>query len=258
MFSPFPGMDPNIEHPALWPDVHNRLIASIANTLAEEVAPRYYIGLERRAYLLKPDDIVFIGRPDIAFVPHQPPAKLSKLPLADVAVINVDVPMNDEISENYLEIHEVSSGKLVTIIELLSPANKLHHQGRRDYEEKRDIIFRNRTNLVEIDLLRAGEPMAVVGPTVQSDYRILVSRGSERPRARLFAFSLRQPIPDFSIPLLPGDEEPVLKLGEVLHDLYQRARFDLRLDYTESAVPPLSEEDVEWAKGLPSDDRSER
>jgi hypothetical protein len=201
-------MDPYLEHPALWPDIHNRLIAAIADTLAEEVAPRYYIGLERRAYLM------------------------------------------EEVSENFLEIHEVSTGELVTIIELLSPANKLHRQGRKDYEEKREIIFQSRTNLVEVDLLRAGEPMAVEGPEVQSDYRILVSRGAERPRARLFAVNLRQPIPDFSIPLLPGDEEPILKLGQVLHDLYRRARFDLRLDYTQAAVPPLSAEDDEWAKGL--------
>jgi hypothetical protein len=243
-------MNPYLEHPALWPDVHNRLIAAIADALADEVAPRYFIGLERRAYLLKPDDIVFIGRPDIAFVPHEPPAKLSKLPLADVAVLNVNVPMKEEVSENYLEIHEVSTGELITIIELLSPANKLHHQGRKDYEDKREIIFQSRTNLVEIDLLRAGEPMAIEGPDVQSDYRILVSRGAERPRARLFAFNLRQPIPDFSIPLLPGDDEPILKLGNVLHELYQRARFDLRLDYSQSAVPPLSEEDAEWANSL--------
>lgn len=251
MRSPFPGMDPYLEHPALWPDVHNRLITAITDTLADEVAPRYYIGLERRAYLLKPDDILFIGRPDIAFVPHKPPTKLSKLPLADVEVINVNVPMKEEVSENYLEIREVSTGKIVTIIELLSPANKLHRQGRKDYEEKRELIFQNRTNLVEIDLLWAGEPMAVVGPDVQSDYRILVSRGAERPRARLFAFNLRQPIPDFSIPLLPGDEEPILKLGQVLHDLYRRARFDLRLDYSQPAVHPLSGEDIERAKGLP-------
>jgi hypothetical protein len=54
-----------------------------------------------------------------------------------------------------------------------------------------------------------------------------------------------------TLPLLPGDDEPILKLGNVLHELYQRARFDLRLDYSQSAVPPLSEEDVKWAEGLP-------
>ncbi len=250
MLSPFPGMDPYLEHPSLWPDVHNSLIAAIRDDLASRLAPRYYVGLERRAYLLKPDDIVFIGRPDIAFMPHQLPEKLSSLPLADVAVLNVDVPMNDEVGENYLEIHEVETEQLVTIIELLSPANKLHKQGREEYETKRDHIFRSRTNLVEIDLLRAGEPMMVVGEIVQSDYRILVSRGTERPRARLYAFNLRQSIPSFHIPLLPGDEEPLIDLGRVFHELYDRARFDLRLNYEKPAVPPLREEDAAWATKL--------
>jgi Protein of unknown function (DUF4058) len=40
MQSPFPGMDPYLEHPALWPDVHNRLMAALADDLSERVAPR--------------------------------------------------------------------------------------------------------------------------------------------------------------------------------------------------------------------------
>lgn len=250
MGTPFPGMDPYLEHPALWPDVHDRLIAAIADTLAPLVAPRYYVGLERRTYLLKPDDVVFIGRPDIAVVAGDQPQVLSTLPLADVGVMEVDVPMSDEVGENFLEIHEVKTGKLVTLLELLSPANKLHNQGRQAYEEKRNHVFRSRTNLVEIDLLRAGEPMSVIGRPVQSDYRVLISRGSQRPRAQLITFNLRQSIPAFSLPLLPGDEEPLVNLGAILHALYERARFDLRLDYTQPPVPPLSEEDTAWVREL--------
>ncbi len=250
MKTPFPGMDPYLEHPSLWQDVHNRLIAAIADDLSEKVAPRYYVGLERRAYLVSPDDIVLVGRPDIALIPTGSFQPRRILPLADVAVLEVDVPMTDEIGENFLEIHEVKTGELITIIELLSPANKLMGQGRKEYEEKRAHIFRTRTNLVEIDLLRAGEPMPVIGKPVHSDYRVLVSRGSQRPRARLYAFNLRQPIPVFHIPLLPGDTEPEIDLGQVLHALYQRARFDLRLDYTVPPVPPLSEEDAQWAAEL--------
>lgn len=250
MKTPFPGMDPYLEHPSLWQDVHNRLIAAIADDLSEKVAPRYYVGLERRAYLVSPDDIVLVGRPDIALIPTGSFQPRRILPLADVAVLEVDVPMTDEIGENFLEIHEVKTGELITIIELLSPANKLMGQGRKEYEEKRAHIFRTRTNLVEIDLLRAGEPMPVIGKPVHSDYRVLVSRGSQRPRARLYAFNLRQPIPVFHIPLLPGDTEPEIDLGQVLHALYQRARFDLRLDYTVPPVPPLSEEDAQWATEL--------
>jgi hypothetical protein len=244
-------MDPYLEHPALWPDVHNRLIAALADDLSERVAPRYYVGLERRTYLLKADDLVFVGRPDLAVAPASDIPVLAPQPTAtSTLVLEVDVPMQDEVSENFLEIHKVKTGKWITIVELLSPVNKLHKQGREEYERKREYVFRSWTSLVEIDLLRAGEPMPVIGAQVKSDYRILVSLGSQRPRAALMAFTLRQPIPVFTLPLLPGDEAPEVTLNRILHDLYRRARFDLRLDYTQPPVPPLSDADRLWAHEL--------
>jgi Protein of unknown function (DUF4058) len=243
-------MDPYLEHPALWPDVHNRLIAALADDLSERVAPQYYVGLERRTYLLKADDLVFVGRPDLAVVPApDAPVPVPQPDTTSTLVLEVDVPMQDEVSENFLEIHEVKTGKLITIVELLSPVNKLHRQGRDGYERTRGYIF-SRTSLVEIDLLRAGEPMPVIGAQVKSDYRIFVSRGTQRPRAALMAFTLRQPIPAFTLPLLPGDAEPEVALNRIVHDLYHRARFDLRLDYTQPPVPPLSEADTAWAREL--------
>src|SRR5207248_1113284 len=101
-----------------------------------------------------------------------------------------------------------------------------------------------RTSLVEIDLLRAGERMPIIGPPVHSAYRIIVSQGSKRPRATLYVFGVRQPIPAIPIPLLPGEDEPSLDLNGVLHALYGRARFDLRVDYAQPPVPPLSETDA--------------
>ena len=92
--------------------------------------------------------------------------------------------------------------------------------------------------------------MPVIGAQVKSDYRLLVSRGTHRPRAVLIAFTLRQPIPAFVLPLLPGDAEPEVTLNHILHDLYRRARFDLRLDYTQPPVPSLSEADRVWAQEL--------
>jgi len=249
MKTPFPGMDPYLEHPALWPDAHNRLIAAIADAVTPMVAPRYYVALERRTYLLKPDDIVFVGRPDIALVSENAPVAVAAAPTFN-GVMEVEVPMSDEVGENYLEIHEVKSGVLVTIVELLSPTNKLHRDGREQYEQKRAHVLATRTNLVEIDLLRAGEPMTVVGRPIRSDYRILVGRGRQRPRAQLYAFNLRQPIPTFPLPLLPYETEPLVDLNAILHELYQRARFDLRLDYTQPPAPPLSGEDTAWAQTL--------
>lgn len=244
-------MDPYLEHPSLWPDVHNSLIAAIRDSLSPRLAPRYYIGLERRIYQFKPDDVAFIGRPDLSIIAHQPAPKPAALPLAEIGVLEVEVPLVEEVSENFLEVREVHTGQLVTILDLLSPANKLHEAGRRLYQQKREHIFSTQTNLVEVDLLRAGRPMPLERASrVQSDYRILVSRAWQRPRAQLYYFGLRQPIPVFSLPLLRQEEPVEVDLGAILHDLYQRARFDLRLDYSQPPVPPLSEADTAWAGEL--------
>src|SRR5262249_58126001 len=52
---PFPGMDPYLEHPTLWPGVHNGLIAALQLALAPQLRPRYYIALEDRVYITEPD-----------------------------------------------------------------------------------------------------------------------------------------------------------------------------------------------------------
>ncbi len=90
--------------------------------------------------------------------------------------------------------------------------------------------------------------MPVVGEQVESAYRVLLSRGADRPAAQLYAFGLRSPIPAFPLPLLPGEAEPEVRLNDIFHDLYGRARFDLRVDYDGPATPPLSEEDAAWAR----------
>lgn len=235
----------------MWPDVHNRLIAAIADAIVPLVAPRYYVGIERRTYVLSPDDPAFLGRPDVAVFAQQ---VAEPLPTYEVATrrgpVWVELPMMDEVGETYLEIRVVQTSKVVTAIEVLSPANKVSERGREDYLAKRTAVLETHTNLVEIDLMRVGEPMPArmkQPSAVRGDYSVLISRSWQRPRAQLHPFSLREPIPSFPVPLLHGDEEPTLVLNDVLHDLYARARYDLQLRYDRPAVPPLSQADAAWA-----------
>ena len=138
----------------------------------------------------------------------------------------------------------------MTVIEVLSPGNKLHARGRRAYLRKRGRIFESSTHLVEIDLMRAGEPMPWIGPVPPADYRVLVSRTPARPRAKLHAFRLRAPIPDVPIPLLPPDEDVPLPLNALVHLTDDCARDDLSLDYGRPPVTPLAEADAAWAAGI--------
>ncbi len=55
---PFPGMDPYLEHPALWQGIHNRLIADLDDELAPRLRPRYFIAVEERVYVAELPDMV--------------------------------------------------------------------------------------------------------------------------------------------------------------------------------------------------------
>ena len=83
----------------------------------------------------------------------------------------------------------------------------------------------------------------------QKNYRILVSR-SRRPQAQLYAFSIRQEIPKFLLPLQSEDTEPVVDLQALLIGVYERARFDMAIDYTLEPSPLLKAEDKVWANVL--------
>jgi len=138
---------------------------------------------------------------------------------------------------------------VVTAIEILSPSNKAPGEGREAYEEKRRQVLSTRTNLIEIDLLRGGKPMEMQ-PLPQGDYRILIRAGWERPQARLYACSIRQALPEVPVPLRRGEPEARLPLGQLLADIYTRAHYDLRLDYSQPPEPPLSPLDAAWTDTL--------
>lgn len=243
-------MDPYLEHPTLWPGVHNGLIAALQLSLAPQLRPRYYVAIEERVYVTALGQRTFVGRPDLAVVGHAEAESLLQPTSAESAVLTVQVPVPDEVRETYLEVRETHTDVVITVIEMLSPTNKRPGRGRQLYEEKRLDVLATKTHLVEIDLIRAGEPMLVLGNGSSSDYRILVSRGDRRPQATLYAFSVRQPIPPFALPLRPQDQEPTVDLGRLLHDLYDQASYDLRLDYASDPVPPFAPATAMWVHQL--------
>lgn len=246
MHSPFPGMDPYLENPELWPEVHSRLIVGIADALNETLSQKYRIAIERRVYQ---DDHLLVGIPDVSIVAKpdlRDPALSTRVATQPITVL---LPEIEEVQERYLEIREIKTGAVITVIEVLSPKNKRSGEGRTIYERKRNRILASLTHLVEIDLLRGDQPLPMIGSNL-SAYRILVSRHPTRPTAQLYEFTVRESIPEVPIPLLAGEEEPVMSLQFILQDLYEKGRYHLALDYTGSPQPPLTQADAEWADHL--------
>ncbi|GAA6622441.1 DUF4058 family protein [Scytonema sp. NUACC26] len=250
MSSPFAGMNPYLEHPDLWPGVHGRLIVAIADFLSPQLRPKYFVAIEERIYQTTDDDRLLVGIPDIVVQRPQTginPTMLNTAVAAPaVKPAIVEIPMPETVKERYLEVRKVDTKEVVTAIEVLSPKNKRAGEGRNTYESKRQRVFGSSTHLVEIDLLRAGETMTTMGSRIQSDYRILVSRAEARPKADLYAFNLQNTIPSFPLPLRSEDAEPVIDLQTLLNELYDRASYDLVIDYSLEPVPPLSEANAIW------------
>ena len=253
MPTPFPGMDPYLEQPGLWGEVHTRLLVAIADALAPRLRPTYFVGVERRTYLSMRQPDEFAGIPDVLVFQ---PAGMAQVSVAPAyanggAPLLAEIPMPEEVVERFLEIRNVQTGEVVTVIELLSPANKSNPTGRQEYKDKRQKVLSSKTNLIEIDLLRGGDSPPLYWRTQpHCDYQIVISRAWQRPQVEVYCMGVRLALPAFPVPLRRGEAEPSLELNQLLHDLYERAGYDLVVDYTRSPVPPLSKADDQWAETL--------
>ena len=263
-------MYPYLERPCLWRQVHTGLIVEIQHYLSHLLRPRYYVAIEQHTYLtLLPPPEHRVGVPDImildppgygaatADVMTAPVMIVGPVPFDKLRASMVELPQQEEVKHRYLEIRDTETQAVITTIEILSPANKIGREGREQYQRKRLKVLNSLTNLVEINLLRTGKPMPM-SVSYQKDYRIIVSRSEHRPRAqddlsatlKASLFNVPDIIPNFPVPLRPGEDEPLLPLNQLLHELYDKSSYDLMIDYRQPSIPPLSEANAAWAQSI--------
>lgn len=261
MPSPFPGMDPYLEHSARWPGVHQGLITYIQSVLNAILPPRYVADIGERLYILQPErerDIY----PDVVVVEHPSREMSAERGAGGAAVAVSDPPWvmtvePVEMREVFVEIFPVADeGHLVTVIEVLSPSNKTAGSpGRELYLTKQREILGSQTHLIEIDLLRRGEH--TVGAPREKllqrglwDYLASLHRGGQRGRYEVWAIPLRQRLPRIRVPLATGDPDIVLDLQAVFNRCYDEGAYARRLDYRREPATPLKGSDAEWATCL--------
>ena len=141
MPSPFPGMNPYLEEPQLWEEIHTQLIVDIARAIAPQLSASYRVAIEHRTYTTVTPQPRRTNIPDVAVIRSLPrtigEAALAYAPEPQV----VALPMVEERKERFLEIRKRSEGgggeEVITAIEILSPSNKLHKEGRALYTGRR-------------------------------------------------------------------------------------------------------------------------
>lgn len=250
MPSPFPGMNPYLEQRDVWQDFHNRCLTHIADALSNKTGAAYVVKLETRLVLEEIDasERVFIGRADVGISEGYRGGVAVAEPIATSAPLQLPLPEFDVSHHHYLEILD-RDRRVVTVIELLSPANKESGSDLEGYQAKRLNILRSKAHFVEIDLRRGGKRPSP--PEIPAcDYYALVSRREDRPQScSCWPFSLRGPIPQIPIPLNRPDPDVLLDLKSALDRTYDAAGY-ARYIYRETPEPALSTADHQWAQEI--------
>jgi hypothetical protein len=259
MPGPFPGMDPYLESRHIWESFHTDLISQMALTLNRQLPEGYVARSESRCYVTPPMRGI---APDVAVKRRPAPVNSGGTIVlewdADAAAPTGIIRVaSEERREHFIEIHSLSAEQeVVTIIEVLSPANKTTgNPGRDSYLRKQEEVLASETHLLEIDLLRGGTH-TVAAPREQIvgfgewDYVLCLHRADVPSEYSFWLNRLQNRLPRFRVPLREGEPDVIFDLQPVVDFCYDGWRYGQSIDYRQEPVPALNADDAAWADTL--------
>jgi Protein of unknown function (DUF4058) len=267
MPSPFPGMDPFLEDPGLFPGFHNNFITYMEHALQETVPEPYYAQTGERVWVeiarrvIEPDVNVMQGADETSAGPERGggTAVLDAV-VAEPVVISV---LQDEHREPFVEIRARHGGddRLITTVEVLSLSNKTPGEhGREAYLRKQQEVLASAVHLVEIDLLRGGEPTTAVPwdlartKTGAFDYHVCIHRSDRPTDYFVYPIWLAQRLPTIALPLLPEHKPVALDLQAIFERCYETGPYRRRIRYDRVDVTPkLPAAQITWVRQLLQD-----
>ncbi len=222
MPSPFPGMDPYLENAKLWPAFQHQLLACLYQILLPGLVDRYRARVGTRSYV-------------------------SEMPLFTSVI-------REQYAEEFIEIRNRSDGRLVTLIEVVSPANKTTPAGRQAYLDARQAAIHQRAGIVEIDLIMQGKATLTYSRDGLPDYdqAVTVTRAHAPDRYEIYTATLQKRLPKFKMPLAADDRDALLDLQAAFTRAYDLGSFVNQIDYTKPPPPdvPLTDEYKAWTEEL--------
>lgn len=251
--SPFPGMDPYLEG-EMWQEFHQTLANQIRAQLMTTLPPSY-VALLARYNIIDYSGLSIAGpSPKQTIYPDVQVTEIKEAVVTYETVTTPTIELVSPIPENVpitrIEVQDVAERRLVTVIEILSPVNK-QGKGFQDYADKRTALLQTQTHLLEIDLLRAGERIPLIGKLPPAPYYVFLSRFTRHPHTEVWPIQLREPLPTVPVPLLPPDPDVPLSLQKAIDKCFDLVRYHERLlDYTKPPPLPLDTEDTEWVESV--------
>jgi hypothetical protein len=209
-------MDPYLENEPLWPLFHHQFVNCLYQMLLPGLVDRYKARISHRHYTTEQALFTSVVR--------------------------------EEHHEECIEIRLRSEGRLVTLLEVVSPANKTTAAGRSAYLSKRREGKNFGANLVEIDLVLQGPPTLEYSRDglPDWDYAVTVTRGSQPERYEIYTATLQKKLPRFRLPLAQDDRDTVFDLHSAFSRCYDQGGFAAQIDYRRDPTVALSDEDRRW------------
>ncbi len=220
MPSPFPGMDPYLEDEKLWPVFHHHLVMCLYQILLPGLVDRYRARVGQRQYCTEQALFTSVIR--------------------------------EEHHEDFIEIRQRNDGRLVTLVDVVSPTNKTTGSGRTAYLDKRKEAKSAGASMVEIDLVLQGQPTLEYSRDglPDWDYAVTVTRSTQPERHEIYTATLQKRLPRFRLPLTADDRDTVLDLHAAFVRCYDQADFGAKIDYGRDPTVRLSEEDRRWLNDM--------
>lgn len=246
-------MDPYIESSDRWGGFHIGMVVAIAGQLNARLPDRFVAAVSEYVLVQEPDEPSRRRNrePDV-YVSKRSEA-LGAVEDAAVATASTTIvlPAVQPKRRRYVRVLDKEKREVVTVIELLSPANKKAGDDREAYLHKRQEYRASGLSLVEIDLLRGGRrlPLSSPPPAIR-DYYIMVCRAWEHPRADFWTFSVRDPVPSVPVPLADDVQAVALDLRSCLDRVYDESRYATEVHYDDTLTPRLNKSDTVWANDL--------
>jgi hypothetical protein len=215
-------MDPFLETAKLWPAFQHQLLACLYQILLPGLVDRYRARVGTRTYV-------------------------SEMPLFTSII-------REQFSEEFIEIRNRTDGKLVTLLEVVSPANKTTAAGRQAYLDARTQAVAQRAGIVEIDLVMQGKPTLTYSRDglPEYDYAVTVTRSNAPDRYEIYTATLQKRLPKFKLPLAADDRDALLDLQAAFARAYDLGTFAAQINYKGPPPPdvPFTTEYKTWTDEL--------
>ena len=258
MPGPFPGMDPWLERPMVFPTLHNTLLIYFQAALKRVLPPGYVAVSANRVWV----DNESRREPDVGvFGPAHPSigggTRAATLVAGGWVAILADAAA-EPVEEQFLEILSTEDDRLVTAVGVLSLSNKKSgDNGRIAYRQKQGECRASGVNLVEIDLLRRG-PHTTAVPAARLraaagrfDYHVCVTVAGLVNEFFVLPVGLADRLPVIPVPLDEGVPSVEVDLQAVFDRCYDEGPFDRLARYDRQRPdPPLTPEQHAWAEGV--------